>query len=286
MTEQHSGVMRFAELRTGLSRARISSLLAAGRLVRVRHGWYATPDASVDVLRALQLGGTLSCVSALARYGVWVPPQPELHVRFSEHHHARLRLPDGVRSCGVAGRAAPLRGVDPLPTALVAASACLDEEGLVVVLDSILNQRLLGHSALRSLLAARPPRVRRLLVEADGRSESGLESMVRFRLRREGIRVRSQVMIPGVGRVDLLVGDRLVIETDGRAHHTGEETYAGDRRRDLVLVTDGYLVVRLTYRQVVYEWETVLNRIRLLIRTRAHQAPRRRQPHTPDLPTP
>lgn len=276
MTALADGVARLADLRTELTRAQISSLLAAGRLVRVRRGWYALPHAAPDVVRAVRIGGTLSCVSALAHHRVWVPPDPRLHIRLSEHHHATSRLPDGVRSCGIPLRAAPTRAVDLLPTALLAASWCLADEGFVVAMDSVLNQGMLTPADLATILAGRSRRVRRLLGETDQQAQSGLESMVRFRLRREGVRVRSQVPVTGVGRVDLLVGDRLVIETDGRAHHTGEETYASDRQRDLVLVTSGYLVLRLSYRQVVYEWDAVLARIQRLIRTRAHLQPRRR----------
>jgi len=100
--------------------------------------------------------------------------------------------------------------------------------------------------------------------------------MVRFRLRRLGVKVRSQVFIEDVGRVDLLVGKRLVIEVDSRAHHTGESTYQTDRRRDLVLVARGRLVLRFTYHQIVHEWDAVLKELRLLIRSEAHLRPRPR----------
>jgi len=45
---------------------------------------------------------------------------------------------------------------------------------------------------------------------------SGLETLARLHLRRRHIRVRSQVHIPPVGWVDLLIGGRLVLELDSR----------------------------------------------------------------------
>lgn len=275
MTNFSHGVARYGDLlRAGLSRARIDRLLSSGRIRRLRRGWYADTTAKPEVKRAVQSGGTLSCLSALRYYGVWVPPHRHMHIRMSEHHQARTALPATVHVCPLPIRKAPTTAVDSLPTALRAAVRCLDDEGIVVVLDSILNQRLLRRDQLAVILAPCSARIRRLLAEADERSESGTESMVRFRLRRLGMTVQSQVFMKGVGRVDLLVGKRLVIEADSRQHHTGEAAYATDRRRDLILVTQGKLVLRLTYDQIVHLWDETLQAIRRLTRARAHLKPR------------
>lgn len=269
------GVARYSDLlRIGLRRPQIEQFQQAGRIRRIRRGWYADSTAGADVLRAVRLGGTLSCLSALRHRGVWVPPTRRLHIRMSEHHQAKAALPADVHVCPLPIRSAPTVAVDPLATALVAAVRCLNDEGIVVVLDSILHQRMLRRDELASILSGCSARVRRLVAEADDRAESGTESMVRFRLRRLGIEVRSQVFIEDVGRVDLLVGTRLVIEVDSRAHHTGESAYESDRRRDLLLVARGKLVLRLTYHQIVHEWDAVLREIRLLIRSQAHLKPR------------
>lgn len=274
MTLPH-GVARYSDLlRIGLRRPQIEQFQQAGRIRRIRRGWYADSTAGADVLRAVRLGGTLSCLSALRHRGVWVPPTRRLHIRMSEHHQAKAALPVDVHVCPLPIRSAPTVAVDPLATALVAAVRCLNDEGIVVVLDSILHQRMLRRDELASILSGCSARVRRLVAEADDRAESGTESMVRFRLRRLGIEVRSQVFIEDVGRVDLLVGTRLVIEVDSRAHHTGESAYESDRRRDLLLVARGKLVLRLTYHQIVHEWDAVLREIRLLIRSQAHLKPR------------
>ncbi|MFC7432375.1 MULTISPECIES: endonuclease domain-containing protein [unclassified Agrococcus] len=77
-------------------------------------------------------------------------------------------------------------------------------------------------------------------------------------------------------RVDLLVGERLVVECDGAEHHGGWEASAADRARDLELMVLGYRVVRPTYRQVVDDWPTVEQRLLALVRADAHRAPRTR----------
>lgn len=48
-----------------------------------------------------------------------------------------------------------------------------------------------------------------------------------------------------------------MIEVDNRAHHTGEDNYRRDRDRDLRLRALGFIVVRLTYEQVMYRWGEV-----------------------------
>ena len=258
-------------LRQNLSTPAIRSLCAAGRLIRLRQGWYGLPDADEVASRAVRLGGVLSCCSALAWYGVWTPPGTDLHVRCSDHGRREWVDRPGVRRCTVprALAGAPGRPVDSLPASLAAAVRCLDDEGLVVVMDSILNLKLLTRADILDALCFAPPRALRLFERCD-RSESGTETMVRLRLRAKGVAVRAQVRIPGVGRVDLLVGERLVIEVDSREHHTDAQAYEADRLRDRGLVTRGYLVVRLTYHQVLMGWDTAWADLRTLIRQGRH----------------
>lgn len=65
------------------------------------------------------------------------------------------------------------------------------------------------------------------------------------------------MQIPGIGRVDFVVGDRLIIEVDSRAHHERTPDYERDRRRDAAASTHGYRVLRFTYRQVFDDWRSV-----------------------------
>ena len=71
-------------------------------------------------------------------------------------------------------------------------------------------------------------------------------------MRRLGIRVRQQVQI-GPDRVDVVIGDRLVIELDSREFHEREKDYARDAR----LGARGYRVLRFTYHQVMNDWPSV-----------------------------
>lgn len=256
-------------LAEGHTRQDVQRLTAAGRLLRVRPGWVSLPGADSMVVRAVSMGGVLSCVSALTWRGVWVPEQERLHLRRTKAGRRSPLRGNGVRDCG---RPAPTpSAVDSLGVALCNATRCLTAEGFVVVLDSILNLRLLTRAGLMEAMAPLAGSQRRLLQKCD-RSEAGTESMVRLRLRSRGVKVRSQVIIPGIGRVDLLVGECLVIEVDSREHHTKGAAYEADRERDRRLTALGYRVVRLSYSQVVHDWARIEEDLLKMIRQDLHGA--------------
>jgi len=140
----------------------------------------------------------------------------------------------------------------------------------MVALESALHLRELdaaGRAAVRSLV---PVRIRPLVDDARTDAESGLETIARLLFRGRRIPCRTQVRFRGVGRVDLLVGDRLVIELDGEEFHTGLQ-FDEDRRRDLELTLRGYLVIRLSWRMVVQEWDAVERGLLELVARGAHR---------------
>lgn len=262
----HHGVASRRALLTHLSQAEIQRLVRTGGLRRVRRGWYATPTAQPVVVSAVAAGGVLGCVSALAWHDVWVPVSDRLHVRARPAAHRGPR-----RFCRQFGRPEPEgAAVDGLDTALRHAVRCLDDEGIVVVCDSLLNLNLMSRAGIEACLAGAPARIRSLVDRCD-QAESGTETMVRLRLRSLGIEVRAQVWIDGVGRADLLVGDRLILEIDGRAYHVGSDRFEADRERDRNAVERGYLVIRLTYNQVLHEWPAAEAAILAIVRRRMHR---------------
>lgn len=254
--------------RSGLTRPQLRGLVEAGRLNRLRRGWYALSDADSQVTLAVASGGCLSCVSALRWYGVWVPTTKQVHIRAYRHHSPPD--PSVALQCGNShAMPAPAAAVDPILVALSVAWQCLDNEERVIVLDSMLNLGLATRRELADTLSGRDLAVE-LLAKCD-RSESGTETVTRLRLRARQIRVRPQTWIAGVGRVDLLIGQRLVIECDSRMHHTDQGAYQRDRDRDRTLHSRGYLVIRLTYHDVMNRWNEVETDILAIIRRREHR---------------
>jgi very-short-patch-repair endonuclease len=258
---------RASLLAAGCTDRQIRSAIAARRLQRVRPGWFTDGTAPPDVVRALRAGGWLSCVSALTVQGVWTMPHG-LHLAMRRG----LARPRGDFRIHWVDRPTPRPyPMDAPAPALRLAVGCLDQRAAVVALDSVLNRRLMSADAVHRLLAE-SPRGRRLSRLVDV-SESGTETLARLALRRLRIAVRTQVTIAGVGRVDLLVGDRLVLEIDGRQWHDRESTFESDRARDRALVALGYLVMRASYAQVMHEWPVIERQLLTIVRRGAHRWP-------------
>jgi very-short-patch-repair endonuclease len=146
-------------------------------------------------------------------------------------------------------------------------------ETALIVLASACNLGLVSERTVAELIAECPAHQARQLARFDPRSESGSETRVRLFLVRRGYKVRPQAVIPGVGRVDLLVGESLIIECDSHAHHTGEASYRNDRRRDLSATADDYRVVRLAWEQCFLTWPTTTSLLLTHLHTRRYLRP-------------
>ncbi|MFI8633487.1 endonuclease domain-containing protein [Microbacterium sp. NPDC077663] len=88
-------------------------------------------------------------------------------------------------------------------------------------------------------------------------AESGIESLLRLRLSRLGIRLESQVLVAGVGRVDFVLAGRLILEVDGRLNHEGPSRRHRDLVRDAEAAAAGYETLRFDYALVVHDWPRV-----------------------------
>lgn len=242
--------------------------------MRLRPGWFAVRTAPAAVVEAVRAGGRLTCASALRLQGVWMMPDELLHVAVSRGNPRPAR--DGLRVHWTDGRAPTGFPMDSPITALSHLIGCVDLRACVVAVDSALNTKLVGRDETDRLLAE-TPRGRRVAQLVDPASESGTETLARLALRRLRLQVRTQVLIAGVGRVDLLVGDRLVVEVDGEEWHSRESTFESDRARDRRLVARGYLVMRASYKQVMWGWDDVEAEILTVVRRNAHRWPRGRR---------
>ena len=78
-------------------------------------------------------------------------------------------------------------------------------------------------------------------------SQSVIECLARFLLRRAGFHVESQVNVPGMGHLDLMVDGRLGIETDGAGFHMDRTSFEEDRRRWNVTTRRGIPTLIVTY---------------------------------------
>jgi very-short-patch-repair endonuclease len=168
----------------------------------------------------------------------------------------------------------PDSAVDGVKASLAHYIRCASTESAVVALDSALNGTstgtpLISRADLAEILSTLPGKYAGLAALVDANAQSGLETLARLHLRSKRLRVRTQVQIAGVGRVDVLIGDRLVLELDSRLHHLGDG-YETDRARDLELFRQGFVVLRVSYRTVLYDWKSVEDAILMAVRRADH----------------
>lgn len=267
-------------LADGLSGRGITDAVRRGDLVRARRDRYVPADTPDDVIRAVRVGGRLTCLSLLAGLGVFVMNNSQLHVhvprsasRMRSPHDRRRRL-EPKRRRGVRLHWLPLsEDVGPatcvgIVDALAHAVLCQTPRAAIATLDSALHRGLVGAREIGEVFALLPLRYGAIRGLLDGRAESGSETLMRLMLRGLGCRFDVQVRIDGVGRVDLVVDGWLVIECDSREFHAGWEAQEKDRRRDLALASRGYTVIRPTAAMIMGEPEVVLAAVRGLIAAR------------------
>ena len=285
-------------LRDGMSPRDVRRAVEEGQLQRLRHGWMAADGADPLVVEAVRAGGCLTCVAALKLHGFWIPPRVKaLHVRGTASAHRR----HARRFCRqYGGHMRVDAAVDEPVTALRHALRCLTDEQTIVVTDSMLHRRYrydAGELArkpggdegdeesdlvvptveeIHSAFDGEPKSVRRLLDECDPKAASGIESITRVRIRRKGVRLTTQAHIPGVGHVDMLIGDRLVVEVDGYAFHSEKENFQEDRRRNQVQAAGNYVYMPFTYDDVIDRWPHVEATIMGAVHNGVHLNPRRR----------
>lgn len=143
-----------------MTRTELRRVIARGELTLVRRGWYRTETADASVASSVASGGVCTCVSALRLHGVWIPEgHHRVHTRARAHAH-KPNVAGPSRMCRRYG--APLRedaSVDDVPTALAHAVRCLTGEDLIVVLDSIMNLRLMTREEIERLLRSAPTKL-------------------------------------------------------------------------------------------------------------------------------
>lgn len=251
------GIARGALLQAyGSTRTQLADAARAGTVRRIRQGVYALPWLDSRIVSAAEHGGALTCAAALRAHGVWLLPDPndEIHVWMGaagRKHHGRCECVAHYTP-GTAGL-----GLAPAPQALVHLYRCADHETFFAAYESAWRLRLITASDRDRIRRELPKSAGWLLDLARGDADSGLESLLRLRLHLLGIRLDSQVRIEGVGRVDFVIGGRLIFEVDGKLNHDGSMRHK-DLMRDAAASALGYETLRFDYAMIVHDWSTVI----------------------------
>lgn len=252
------GSARWTDLADDVARGSLLAAVAAGTVLRPARGVFALPGADAAQVAALAVGGRTSCLSAAQARG-WDVLRPPGRIHVTAPAGGRREWRGAV--VHRAGPAQDVGGWTGVDETVLAVARCAPLVEAVVVLDGLVRGGLRSPDELLALTAglrAGDPR-RRAVALVDPAAQSVLESAVRVGCVLRGLRVESQVQLPGVGRVDLLVEGWLVVETDGRATHL--QTFAQDRRRDSGTALLGGLTLRFGWHDVVERLERTLDTV-------------------------
>lgn len=220
--------------------------------MRPSQGWVALPSADPMLVAAAAAGVVISCVTRAARMGLWDVEADRIHVAAGPHQALRRTTSARVHWSKPLTPRDPKSLEDSLENVLALVADCQPYEPALAIWESALNRGMVAAEHLQTLPFG--ARARRLRDEARPFSDSGVESIVVPRLRWLRLPLRRQVWVLG-HRVDLLVGDRLILQIDG-GHHVGAQRRS-DNEHDAKLRLAGYHVIRVSYWQVVSDWADV-----------------------------
>lgn len=274
------GVARWNEIGCLVTRSQVDAELAAGAITRLRRGTYALGDLAVTRAAAERYAGVVTHLSAAIDHGWKVKLPPE---RPTITLPRNRRLPKDELEVHWADLTATQvsRGVSrPLDT-VVACARDYDYDVALSVADSALRagdvtRAALLEAAMRSPRTGRAKAVR-VARAADGRSANPFESCARAIAHEVvGLDVRPQVVIPGVGRVDLadlVLG--IVIECESFEFHSDALSLARDVRRYTACARKGLIVVRFTWKEVMFDPDYCRQALQEVVDLRLQQAVRR-----------
>jgi len=238
---------------------KLRAAVAEQSVVLVRRGRYRLPDADRALTRAVQLGGVASHLSAAQLHGwevafpsatPWITVPRNSKARRSPRHH--LFWADISEEHGHV--TAPMRTVLDCARRLPFAVA-------LTVADSALRHGDVDHHALvqaaGTIRGKGVEQARRVAAHASARAANPFESVLRALALDAGLDAVPQleVEIRGV-TIHPDVGDRargIVLEADSWEFHTGKDAHERDCWRYTVLVCGGWVILRFTWHQVMFD---------------------------------
>jgi very-short-patch-repair endonuclease len=241
--------------RQGLRRA-----ILDGRVVRLKAGTYALPDADQARVAARALGGTVSMLSAALHWG-WKVRMPPARPSVTLARHRRIAA-RGVEADVRWANLAPDDVVDGVTGKLRTVVDCARwlpfPDGLSVA-DSALRagdvtQPQLLAAAGASSRTGRPAAIK-VALAADERAANPFESSLRaIAIGVPGLCVEPQFPIGTVGHADLADERlRIALEAESWEFHATREAFRYDVRRYTSFTRLDWLVVR-------FLWEDVMHR--------------------------
>jgi predicted transcriptional regulator of viral defense system len=273
----------------GFSRNAIQHRRSSGRLFRVHRGVYAvgrralTPAGSrLAAVLAAGHGAALSHTSAAAQWQLVATAQTLIDVTVATGRRPRRGIRLHVTTTLAADDVTEIDGIPITSVArtLVDLAARVRRRRLLEAIEQAYTLRHLDVGELRQALRRNHNHrgVGTLAELLDGFAEppstrSQLERMMLHVIVAAGLpEPLVNALVAGLC-VDLLwPAWRLVVELDGRRFHDNPWAFERDRRRDAILRTAGYEILRVSHRRLTREPDAVIADIRALAALRDRSA--------------
>lgn len=259
------GAARWGDLvMRGVSEHAITTALRRGVVVRAGRGVYALRDARPEVVAARAFRGQVACVSACSWWGFKMlgsPSSPHVSVpRDRSNSRPGARDLDSVELHRTASCDLTELVEQPL-VAIDRAALCTTPLEQLVIVDSALRSGLVDRRELDWLATGSVKRRQWLRANAHPGADSVGETVARVALTAAGLKPVVQARRDDVGRVDLEVAGRVVVEVDGYEAHSRFKAFTEDRRRDRTVAVSGGTTLRFTYWDVVEEIHSLVDQV-------------------------
>jgi very-short-patch-repair endonuclease len=286
---QRALISRRQLLALGIESSMITRALRRGRLHRMHQGIYSLVPLAALPRLASELAAVLACGdrallaahAAAATWGVRPSFTGDVDVIVIGTDYGRKRA--GIRVHRVEWLdPRDVRRYQGIPItsparALLDLASDLSERELERALDEALIKRLVSHAAIGAVLDAYPHRrgAARLRALADpGRpttqTRSGGEEALLALLRKADFPAPEVNARVGNYTADFVWREqKVIVELDGYDYHRGRAAFERDHERDAEHQRMGYLVIRVTARQLAREPEAILVRIATALATRS-----------------
>ena len=263
------GRATFAQLTRATPKRELAAAVRSGAVVRLARGTYSLPGPLTDQHVAVAYDGVVPHLSAAVAWHLPLLAPPEKpHITVPTKRRPRPGPPAMLHWAPIDPEDQPCRLTSLLRTVLDCTRILPFGEALAVA-DAGLAKLSRPH-LIAATTAMRGPgskQARQVAAVANGAAESFLESMLRALVVQAGLEgFAPQVVVQrGQFRARVDLGHRqakIAVEAEGYEFHGSSGDFAADCRRYDELVAAGWLVLRFTYQQVVFEPEWVVATIR------------------------
>lgn len=283
--EQHGVVGRSQLRRLGLSEGEVERRIRRGYLIRVHQGVYAV-EHRLLTQRGHWMAAVLACgeKAVLSHWSaarlLGIAPRRAMAPEVSRPTYFRGR--PGIVCHRSVVAADEREAVDGIPTTslsrtLFDLAAVAEKREVERAFHEAEVRRLTDRLSVAHLLERYPgrpgaPMLRELLAakEPAGTTENDFEELFVAFLDRHGLprpimngtlQLRGRLLRPDC----MWPRQRLIVELDGREVHATEKAFEGDRKRDRVLLVEGWRSTRITWSQLRDEPEEVAADLRSLL---------------------